>query len=391
MKGGKRKYMKLVFAHDHKLRRINGKYYTLGGLRDSITDRYMEFFDELTIFCRAIEKQPFDTKLFELKNPSITVKPVSNGSLVISKKAKKIMENEIKNADALIVKLHSKIAEWAIYYARKYDVPYLVESVGCPWDAYWNHSLKGKVVAPFMTASTKKELKRAPFAVYVTKEFLERRYPCAGKWIDCSDVELQEMDDSILEKRLDKIEKSEKELVLGTLAQVDVLYKGQEYVIRALGELKKKGKILKYRLAGSGSCEYLQKIAEKCDVSEQIEFCGVLAHDDVFTWLDDIDFYIQPSKQEGLPRAMIEAISRACPAAGSTAGGMGELVDKNYIFRKGNVKQIVQILDKLDPMSMKEQARKNFETAQSYKKEYLDKKRRAFYKEFAEYCEKHKK
>lgn len=380
--------MKLVFAHDHKLRKIDGKYYTLGGLRDSITNRYMEFFDELTIFCRAIEKQPYDTQLFELKNPAITVKPVSDGSLILSRNVKQMMEKEIKDADGLIVKLHSKIAEQAIFYARKHNVPYLVECVGCPWDAYWNHSLKGKFVAPLMMLSTKRELRRTPYAVYVTKEFLERRYPCNGKWIDCSDVELQDTDESVLRRRIEKIEHMTDVTVLGTLAQVDVLYKGQEYVIRALAELKREGKIFRYRLAGSGSNEYLKKIAEKYGVTDQVEFCGVLSHDEVFTWLDDIDFYIQPSKQEGLPRAMIEAISRACPAAGSNVGGIGELVDNDYIFKKGNVNNIVSILRNLDKEKLETQANKNFVRAQNYKKNYLDSKRKAFYKNFAEECEK---
>lgn len=379
--------MKLVFAHDHKLRYIDGKYYTLGGLSDVITGRYMAFFDTLTIFCRAIPKQEFDTRLFELKNPAVTVKPVSDGSLILTRKAKCMMEEEIKEADALIVKLHSKIAEHAIHFARKYDVPYLVESVACPWDSYWNsHHKVGKIVAPVMMISTKRELRRAPYAVYVTKEFLERRYPCYGRWIDCSDVELQEIDQSVLEKRIEKIEKNHESLVLGTLAQVDVLYKGQEYVIRAMAELKKKGLIFRYRLAGSGNPEYLKNIAKESGVEEQVEFCGVIAHDDVFSWLDDIDFYIQPSKQEGLPRAMIEALSRACPAAGSNAGGIGELVDKDYIFKKGSVSDIVRILEGLDKNELKIMAVKDFDTAKNYQKNYLDKKRYDFYKEFADYC-----
>lgn len=382
--------MKLVFAHDHKLRKIDGKYYTVGGLRDSITKRYMEFFDKMVIFCRAIEKQPYDTQLFELKNPAITVKPVSDGTLILSRSAKKLMENEIKNADGLIVKLHSKIAEQAIFYARKYNIPYLIELVGCPWDAYWNHSIKGKFVAPFMTLSTRREIKRAPFVIYVTKEFLEKRYPCNGKWIYCSDVELQEMDENILEKRIKKIEHMNKTIILGTLAQMDVLYKGQEYVIRALADLKKRGKIFKYRLAGSGNTEYLKKIAQKYNVIEQVEFCGVISHDDVFSWLDEIDFYIQPSKQEGLPRAMIEAISRACPAAGSTAGGISELVSSQFVFKKGDVGDIVKILDNISKDSLKKQAKDNFIRAHDYRKDYLDKKRRDFYRIFAYECEKKK-
>lgn len=382
--------MKLVFAHDHKLRKINGKYYTVGGLRDSITNRYMEFFDEMTIFCRAIEKQPYDTQLFELKNPAITVKPVSNGSLLLSKNAKKMMENEIKNADGLIVKLHSKIAEQAISYARKYNIPYLIELVGDPWDAYWNHSLKGKFVAPFMTFTTKREIERAPFVIYVTKKFLEEKYPCNGKWIDCSDVELQEIDKNVLKKRIERIDHMNEIIILGTLAQVDVHYKGQEYVIKALAELKKRGKIFKYRLAGSGSTEYLKKIALKYDVIKQVEFCGVLSHKEVFSWLDKIDFYIQPSKQEGLPRAMIEAMSRACPVAGSAVGGIPELVPFQFIFQKGNMQDIIRILNGINKVTLKKQAKDNFIKACDYRKDYLDKKRRDFYGIFASKCAKRK-
>ena len=382
--------MKLVFAHDHKLRKIDGKYYTVGGLRDSITERYLEFFDELTIFCRVIEKQSYDTQLFELKNPAITVKSVSNGSLLLSKHAKKMMENEIKNADGLIVKLHSKIAEHAISYARKYNIPYLVEVVGCPWDAYWNHSLKGKFVAPLMTLSTKREIKRAPFVIYVTKKFLERRYPTNGHWIDCSDVELLKIEEQVLEKRLKKINEMKNTFIIGTLAQIDVFYKGQEYVIKALKKLKDRGRIFKYRLAGSGDSTRLKKIAEKYDVIDLVEFCGTLSHKEVFNWLDNLDYYIQPSKQEGLSRALIEAISRGCPAAASNVGGNNELVEEDYLFKAGDVDSIVNILYRLDKENLITQAKINFKKAKNYDREYLNNKRKNFYMDFANYCYKHK-
>lgn len=377
--------MKLVFAHDHKLRYIDGKYYTTGGLSDSITGRYMKFFDSLTIFCRAIDKQEYDTQLFEIKNPAITVKPVSNGPLILSSKAKKMMEEEIKNADALIVKLHSLIAEQAIKYARKYHKPYLVEVVGDPWDAYWNHGTVGKIIAPRMTLSTKKEVRRAPFAVYVTKEYLEKRYPCDGKWIDCSDVALPETDETVLSKRLEHIKGHEGPLVLGTLAQLDVQYKGQEYVFRAMQQLKKDGIIFKYRLAGMGNPSRLKRIAEECGVLNQVEFDGVLSHDQVFPWLDDIDVYIQPSTQEGLPRSVVEALSRACPAAGSITGGIPELIDDKHLFKKRDVNGIVKILKNVQNECLADLAKHNFEVSKQYDKQYLDIKRHTFYKKFYKY------
>ena len=115
-----------------------------------------------------------------------------------------------------------------------------------------------------------------------------------------------------------------------------------------------------------------------------------MSHDQVFDWLDDIDFYIQPSKQEGLPRSMVEAISRACPSAGSTAGGMSELVSSDYIFHKANVNEIVNLIDSLTKEKLTQEACRNFKTAQNYKKEVLDAKRRTFYKNFAERCWQHK-
>lgn len=378
--------MKLVFAHDHKLRKIDGKYYTTGGLSDEITGRYMEFFDSLTIFCRAINKQKYDTQLFELKNPKVTIKPVSNGSLILSSQAKCMMEEEIKNSDALIVKLHSLVAEQAIKYARKYHKPYLVEVVGDPWDAYWNHGAVGKLIAPRMTLSTRKEVKRAPYVVYVTKEYLEKRYPCDGKWIDCSDVALPETDDIVLDRRLEHIKFHQGPFILGTLAQLDVPYKGQEYVIRAIKILKEQGITFRYRMAGMGDPSRLQKIAKECGVEDQIEFDGVLSHEQVFPWLDDIDLYIQPSTQEGLPRSVVEALSRACPAAGSITGGIPELIDNKHLFKKRDINGIAKILKDIEAEQLLELAKRNFKVSKEYDKKYLDNKRRKFYKEFYEYA-----
>ena len=67
-----------------------------------------------------------------------------------------------------------------------------MEVVGCPWDAYWNYSLKGKIVAPFATYMMKRRVKSAPFVLYVTNKFLQKRYPTKGKKINCSNVELAE-------------------------------------------------------------------------------------------------------------------------------------------------------------------------------------------------------
>ena len=47
----------------------------------------------------------------------------------------------------------------------------------------------------------------------------------------------------------------------------------------------------------------------------------------IFEFLDSLDLYLQFSRGgEGLPRALVEGMSRGCPAIGSTVGGIPELL-----------------------------------------------------------------
>ena len=54
------------------------------------------------------------------------------------------------------------------------------------------------------------------------------------KAISCSDVALPSFDENIIIKRILKI-KQQNKIIIGTLAAVNVRYKGQQYIIRALG------------------------------------------------------------------------------------------------------------------------------------------------------------
>lgn len=129
----------------------------------------------------------------------------------------------------------------ALKYAQKYHKPYLVEVTGFAWESLWYHSLHGKFVAGFKENQYKRLMKNVKYGVYVTNEALQKRYPCKGEMLGCSDVELMPSDDKLLENRILKIQKNTGRIVLGTAAFLDVGWKGQEYVIRAMGELKIEG------------------------------------------------------------------------------------------------------------------------------------------------------
>lgn len=193
-------------------------------------------------------------------------------------------------------------------------------------------------------------------------------------------------DETVLRERINKIKhiNPEKKLIVGTIAAVDVKYKGQDSVIKALGKLKEKGITnFEYQLVGGGNRSPLITTAEKYNVMDQVKFLGAMPHSEVLNWLDSIDIYVQPSKTEGLPRALIEAMSRGLLVMGSNVGGIPELIDSKYLFNKTkNEEQIIKLLLNISKTEYFEQAKRNFEQAKQYDNAIIGKRRTEFLKKF---------
>lgn len=372
--------MKLAFVHDHKFRYINGDFYSLGGLSNEVLTRYTNFFGEVTILSRVLKEENSNNKYSKISNDKVTIKNTLNMS-------RRAFKNEILSSDYVISRLPSFNGIKAVYYANKYNKPCLIELVGCPWDSLWNHSLKGKAIAPFVTLITKKMVLKAEFVLYVTNEFLQSRYPTNGHSVSCSNVALAQSNESILEYRLNRINhlNSNEKLIIGTAAAVNVAYKGQQYVIKAIADLKKEGyHNFEYQLVGSGDQSFLKGIAQKYGVEDQVIFIGSISHNEVFKWLDSIDLYVQPSRQEGLPRALIEAMSRGLPSFGAKTAGIPELIEDKYLFSNTskNIMEICKILMKYNKNEMLVQAATNFYSAKDYDREKIEQKRQAFFEMF---------
>ncbi|PIC99891.1 glycosyltransferase [Sporosarcina sp. P29] len=379
----------MIFIHDHKFINKNGKIYTSGSLNNKVFQRYLYWFDDVTVFANEYFATRENTEVINDYNEVTNVefelvnkKNREQGILTTSNKLKTAID---KNS-FVIVRMPSLYGILAVSYAKKTKKKYLIELVGCPWDSLWNHSLKGKVVAPFMWFFTKKILRDASYVVYVTNVFLQKRYPTKGISIGCSDVILPSIEGDILLNRITKIKhmKNTTPVIIGTIAAMNVQYKGQDSVIKAISQLNKEGYNFEYHLAGGGDNRYLKDLAKKYEVDDKVVFMGTLSHKSIFEYLDTIDIYIQPSKTEGLPRALVEAMSRACPSLGSKAGGIPELINEELTFSPGSVDEICGLLKKMDKRLMLDEANRSFEKAKEFNYKLLDQKRNKFYKLFSE-------
>lgn len=373
--------MDVLIATDIHVHIIDNHYYLATQLY-TIMNRYYNEFGPITMYCR-VSYEKTSEKLIDATNMIKEIIAFQNIFQIITGKYNGQICDVIKNSNLIIGRFHSFSACQCAQIAKKNNKVFLAEVMGDAWDGYWNHGILGKLIAPYIFFWTQKSIYDADFALYVTEKYLQQKYPCKGICTNASNVKIEEISQNVLDKRLNRIQNEKfKGITLMTAANVDVKAKGHEYVIRALPYLLKKDIEVKYYIAGGGDNTYLKAIAEKYHVQDKVCFLGRLNPEKVFEQMEKVDIYIQPSLQEGLPRSVIEAMSRGCPVIGACTAGIPELLDKRFVVKRKNPKDIVEKIILYINMNENEKAKivkRNFKEAKKYKTDILDLRRKRFF------------
>ena len=384
--------MKALFIHDHPFikNENTGTLYTSGNLNSNLWERYLKHYNTVTVIGRC--KQATDTSRYhEAEKENVHFKlfeDVLGGADYFTKRSKieKVLIEEIAKHDVIIMRFPATISIFAAKYCQKNNIPYIAEVVGCSWDANWNYGgLAPRIVAPYSYYFMKKAVKKAFASIYVTREFLQKRYPSnATIQESASNVILNEIDANAIVKRLENLQKQNfKNFNLGIIGNIAVQYKGYDVLLEAVNklpiEIKEKIKIF---FVGGGDPTYLKSLVLRNKLSSQTEIVGKLkAGKEIFDFLDKIDLYVHPSKQEGLPRVVIEAMSRACPVLASGAAGTPELIDNKYIHTPGDVSALAAHIKGVfsNKFELKEMAEVNFESSKTYLFSTLENRRETFF------------
>lgn len=126
----------------------------------------------------------------------------------------------------------------------------------------------------------------------------------------------------------------------------------------------------------------LKKLIKKYRLEKEVKIIGALPHDEVFKWLENIDIYIQPSYTEGLCRAIVEAMSKACPVICTDAGGNFELIEEKNTYKQRDILGLINILENINNEELKKNAVYNYNKSRKYTANLLNKKRDIFYSKF---------
>jgi glycosyltransferase involved in cell wall biosynthesis len=384
----------LVAVEHHYKRGPDGHIYGEGPTGYSFWSTYLDTFDKIVVLSRVgASDGPFPKEAkADGSSVSFLALPDYQGPwqyVLRLSELNVIVRRAIAECDSYILRVPGLVGRLAWHEIRRLGKPYALEVVGDPWDALGPGAWPS-IFRPFFRQIGAHDLRlmcEGAVAVhYVTESALQRRYPAAknAHTAGFSDALMESAfaPASVIQERYRRID-SNKCAHIGFVGSLAQLYKGPDTLLNAAAFCRSLGLNFELVLAGDGRHAHaMRDLAARLGIKSQTRFLGQLASGQaVRDFLDSVDVFVMPSRQEGLPRAMLEAMARGCPCIGSNIGGIPELLVAEDLVPPNDPEVLARKIMEVtaDPQRMKAMSARNLAKAKQFDPEALRDVRRAFY------------
>lgn len=124
-------------------------------------------------------------------------------------------------------------------------------------------------------------------------------------------------------------EKENSKLIFGFLGRLDIHTKGLDLMIEAFAKsFKGNEKVELWIIGDSDQRSKLESLVQESQISDQVTFWGAKFNEEKIDLLQKIDVFLHPSRNEGLPTAVLEAAAFGIPCIVTQATNVGEYIDK---------------------------------------------------------------
>lgn len=389
--------MRVAVVTEHPFSRTSGGVFTSGPFAYSFWKRYLAVFDSVRVVARVADPDGFppagppvglaQAARADGGGVSFAALPYYHGPEQFFYRASRIRRALVAafdESDAILLRLPSVLAFLGEGWLRRSGRPFAVEVVGDPWDALargaYHHPLRA-LFRQALARSQRRQCAASRASSYVTCETLQRRYPARlGTFaVGCSDVELPH---SVFVERPHSAPGALREPVLVTVGSLNHLYKAPDVLLEAVARCRRSGLDASLVVVGDG--RYRPMLEARCrllGIREQVVFRGQLVFGEaVRRDLDQADLFVLPSRQEGLPRALLEAMARGLPAIGSNAGGIPELLAHEDLVPPNDAAALARKIEEVfrDPARLEQMSNRNLIKAREYEETRLEHKRKLF-------------
>jgi glycosyltransferase involved in cell wall biosynthesis len=382
--------MRVCVALEYRFVRLpDGSVWTRNQYPLRFWQRYLDVFDAVRCLARVEDVPRLDGEWHRADGGTVSFAavPYYVGPAQYLMRARRV-RREIHRAgapgDAFVLRVPGLVSDhlWRKLIAARH--PYGVEVLGDPHDVFSPGAVRHPL-RPFFrwygTRQLRRQCRGACAASYVTDGVLQRRYPAGGPAIGASSIELRA--GAVVESPRKWLAHpaTTRLIFVGSLEQY---YKGPDLLIQAVASSVRRGLDLQLTIVGEGRCRSrLELLAAQEGCADRIRFAGQLPSAQVSPELDAADLFVLPSRTEGLPRAMVEAMARGLPCIGSDAGGIPELLSADAIVPRGSAEALADRIHQVvtDRARMATLSAENLNRAQAYRSEVLQRRRIGFYEQ----------
>lgn len=381
----------LVISDSHIIKTPDGKYWCNTAVHGyDFWKRYLNVFEEVHVVSRVNRVESVDEQSLiraDGNGVKIVDLPFVRGFseylknlLSFAKKVKKAIGNE----EVAVFRVPSLPAFIMLYYFKKLKRPYAFEVIADPFDCY----AESKIVQKLFTFILKRECKKANGVSYVTKDFLQERYPCKALIDGESENHFTSYYSSINlsddffgeERHYDKIDNLR---IVHVASAINSDVKGHTTLINVVEVLKEKGYNVHLNCLGTGNyVSFYEEMVTRKGLTEEITFLGLYSSKIyIKQLLMNSDIFVFPTKAEGLPRVLIEAMATGLPCLSTPVNGIPELIEKKYLFDPFDVEGFVSKIEQLinNPKELMDMSSNNLVKAREYQNDVLEARRNEFY------------
>ena len=402
--------MRVVVGIEAHFYVVEGNAYSSYLTYESFWKRYLKVFDSVLIVARSTESNQIPDGYKLVTGPGVELVPLPryHGPMQFLRKMPQIsrtMHAAIKKDDACILRVAGNIST-QLWKQLPSGHPFGLEVMSDPWVIFSPGSIKN-IGRPFYrwhwTHNLKLQCQQASAASYVTEYTLQRRYPARKNAytthystieLDCDDV----CKDT--SSRLASILSIPERLVgkgpavqLGFIGTFSQHHKLPHIHIEALAKCIAKGVNVTLDMIGDGVLlKDMQLLAKRLGVGNQVNFLGRLpGGKPILEAIDKFDIFLNAAAAEGLPRVVIEAMSRGCPCIASDVGGTAELLEGKFLVPPRDAQQLADTIMYVlkDTNGLNEAVQRNIQVARKYCRDMLEPRRTAFYEFVRKHTEKY--
>lgn len=383
----------LIVADGHYMQDNAGNIYAESVYSYDFYKRYLMVFDKVYAIVRLekVDYVPRTAKLCSGPNVEFLGLPPYRGPIQYLKKyhkIRKLAQNYIDNVPCAIFRLPAATSNLICKLFIKTKKPFAVEIVVDPWEKFSPLASPNKF-SPIVRVVWTKFIKRACIIAngtsYVTREYLQKKYPpheSDGFTYFSSNYSSVELPDNLFAQP-----RKFKKKHLYTIVHVSNAFtdnaKGHVPLMKTLKGLLDRGYNVEVKFIGDGpKLKEFKEYAIKLGINKYVKFLGRLPDGAaVRKIMRECDIFVFPTRAEGLPRVLLEAMAEGLPALSSPVCGIPEILDKEFLCTYDNIEEWVNAIIRFinNPELMSRVSKDNLEIAKTFSSSNLNYKRKNFY------------